>query len=50
MSEAIFLLAVFCCALLAGILSRWGPLSGWAALVFPLLVPPVGFGLTLAFC
>jgi hypothetical protein len=50
MSDALFLLAVFCCAALAGLLSRWGPLSGWAALALPLLVPPVGLGLTVLFC
>jgi len=35
---------------LAGLLSRWGPLSGWGALALPLLVPPVSLGLSWAFC
>jgi hypothetical protein len=47
MSELLVLLAA---GTVAGLLSRWGPLSGWAALVFPLLVPPVGIGLCVLFC
>jgi hypothetical protein len=51
MSEAMgLLLAVFSSGVLVGLLSRWGPLSGWAALAFPLLVPAVGIGLCVLFC
>jgi hypothetical protein len=35
---------------LAGLLSRWGPLSGWAALAFPCVVPPLGISLAALFC
>jgi hypothetical protein len=49
-SEELFLLAMFACGALAGLLSRWGPLSGWAALALPAVLPPAGFGLTAMFC
>jgi hypothetical protein len=49
-SEALFLLALFAGGATAGVLSRWGPLSGWAALAFALLTAPVGIGLTMLFC
>jgi hypothetical protein len=35
---------------LLGLLSRWGPLSGWAALALPLVLPPLGIALTASFC
>ena len=41
---------LFAFGALAGLLSRWGPLSGWAALGFPLVLPPLGIGLTALFC
>jgi hypothetical protein len=46
---------LFMCGVLAfgggvGLLSRWGPLSGWAALAFPLVLPPVAIGLSMSFC
>jgi hypothetical protein len=49
-TENLFLLALFGCGAFAGLLSRWGPISGWAALAFPLLLPPLGIGLTESFC
>src|SRR5262249_61455283 len=49
-AENLFLLALFACGAFAGLLSRWGPLSGWAALALPLLLPPLRIGLTLWFC
>ena len=48
--ENLVLLELFVCGAFAGLLSRWGPLSGWAALAFPLLLPPLGIGLTMLFC
>jgi hypothetical protein len=48
--ENLFLLGLFACGAFAGLLSRWGPLSGWATLAFPLLLPLVGIGLTMLFC
>ena len=50
MTEFQFLSAMFACATLAGLSSRWAPLSGWAALAFPILLPPLGLGLTMLFC
>jgi hypothetical protein len=44
------MLALFACGALVGLLSRWGPLTGWAALAFPLVLPPLGLGLTYLFC
>src|SRR2546427_520536 len=41
---------MFAAGTLAGLLSRWAPLSGWAALAFPLVVPPAGLGLTVLVC
>jgi len=49
-SENLFLLTLFAGGAFLGLLSRWGPLSGWAALVFPLVLPPLGIGLAIAFC
>ena len=49
-TENLFLLALFACGAFAGLMSRWGPLSGWAALAFPLVLPAAGIGLTMAFC
>jgi hypothetical protein len=48
--ETLLMLGLFACAALAGHLSRWGRLSGWAALAFPLVLPPVGIWLTRLFC
>lgn len=49
-AETLILLGMFAGGALAGLLSRWGPLSGWAALAFPLVLPPVAIGLTILFC
>jgi hypothetical protein len=49
-AEILIVLGLFAGGALAGLLSRWGPLSGWAALAFPLLLPPLGIGLTILFC
>jgi hypothetical protein len=48
--ELVFLLALLVGGAFLGLLSRWGPLSGWAALAFPLLLPPLGIGLSMRFC
>jgi hypothetical protein len=45
-----YLYVVFALGALAGLLSRWGPLSGWLALILPILVPPASIGLCMAFC
>ncbi len=48
--EMVLLLGVFAGGALAGLLSRWAPLSGWAALALALVLPPLGIGLTRLFC
>jgi hypothetical protein len=48
--EVLLMLGLFACGVLAGLLARWGPLSGWAALAFPLVLAPLGIGLTRRFC
>ena len=48
--EILLMLGLFACGALAGLLSRWGPLYGWAALAFPLVLPALGIGLTRLFC
>lgn len=48
--EALILLGMFAGGALAGPLSWWGPPSGWAALAFPLVLPPLAIGLTILFC
>jgi hypothetical protein len=50
LEEALILVGMFAGGAVLGLLSRWGPLSGWAALAFPLVLPPLGFGLTILFC
>ena len=49
-SDSLFVLGILACGALAGWVARWGPLSGWAALAFPLIVPPLGIGLGMQFC
>jgi hypothetical protein len=49
-AENALLLTLFACGAIAGLLSRWAPLSGWAALAFPLVLPAAGMGLTASFC
>ena len=41
---------LFAFGALSGLLAQWGPLSGWAALAFPLVLPPLGIGLARLFC
>ena len=48
--EMLFLLTLFGCGLVAGLLSRWGPLSGWAALGLSLVLPALGIAATIQFC
>jgi len=48
--EILLMLGLFACGTMAGLLSRWGPLSGWAALAFSSVLPPLGIGLTRLFC
>ena len=48
--ETLLILGLFGCGALAGLLARWGPLSGWAALAFPLVLPAAGIGLARLFC
>ena len=48
--EVLFLSGMIVLGAVAGFLSRRGPLSGWAALAFPLVLPPLALGLIRAFC
>jgi hypothetical protein len=48
--EVLFLSGMLVLGAMAGLLSRRGPLLGWAALAFPLVLLPVAFGLIRAFC
>jgi hypothetical protein len=48
--ECLLMFGLFAGGALAGLLSRWGPLSGWAALALPLVLPALGIGLTRVFC
>lgn len=43
-------LGLFAIGALGGLMSRRAPLSGWVALVLPLLLPPLGLGLMIEFC
>jgi hypothetical protein len=49
-TEIVFILGLFACGAVAGLLSRWGPLSGWVALIFPVVLPPLGIGMSILFC
>jgi len=49
-AEMLLLLGMFACGALVGLLSKWGPRSGWVALVLPLVLPPVAIGLAACFC
>ena len=49
-AQVLFMFGVLALGGGVGLLSRWGPLSGWAALAFPLVLPPVAIGLCMAFC
>jgi hypothetical protein len=48
--EILLLFAFSGLGALLGLLSRWGPLSGWVALVLPIVTPPLGVWLTTVFC
>lgn len=50
MNEVVLLLGMFACGAALGALTRFGPLSAWGALVFPVFLPLVGTGLGMAFC
>jgi len=50
MQEIILLLALFACGAVAGLSSKWAPLSGWAALAFSLALVPGGIVLSQMFC
>jgi hypothetical protein len=49
-AEVVLMLGLFGCGAVAGLWSRRGPLSGWTALLFPGILPPLAIGLTLLFC
>ena len=49
-AEIVLTLASFACGAVVGLLSRRGPLSGWAALFFPAVLPPLAIGLMALFC
>ncbi len=49
-AEVLLMFGLFACGAVAGLLSCRGPLSGWAALVFPVVLPPLGVGLAILFC
>lgn len=49
-ADILFLLTLFAGGALVGWWARSGPLFGWAALLFPLTLPPLSLGLTALFC
>ena len=50
-TELLILLGLFASGAAAGLLApRWISLSGWAALAFPVVLAPLGFGLGCLFC
>jgi hypothetical protein len=50
-TELLLLLGLFACGAVAGLLApRWTSPSGWAALAFPVVLPPLGIGLGCLFC
>ena len=49
-AKLLLTLSLFAFGVVAGLVSRRGPLSGWAALAFPAVLPPLGIGLTISFC
>jgi hypothetical protein len=49
-TESLLPFGLFAFGALAGLLARPGPLSGRTALAFPLVLPPLGFGLAAVFC
>lgn len=50
MREYEFFTIMIAVGALAGYVSRWLPLSGWTALLFPIALPPLGLLLTATFC
>lgn len=49
-SEMLIMLGLFACGAVVGLLLRCGPGSGWVALAFAAVLPPLGIGLTSVFC
>ena len=49
-AQVLLVLGLFGAGALVGLLSRWGPLSAWAALAFPCVLPPLGILLAALFC
>jgi hypothetical protein len=49
-AEMALMLGLFAAGAVLGLLSGRGPLSGWAALALPLILGPLGLGLTWLFC
>jgi hypothetical protein len=48
--EVLFVFGLLAFGAVVGLLSRRGPLSGWAALAFPVVLPPLAIRLMLLFC
>jgi hypothetical protein len=49
-AEVSLMLGLFALGGVVGLLFWKGPLSGWAALAFPLILGPLGMLLTYLFC
>jgi hypothetical protein len=49
-SEIVLVLGLFACGTVAGLLAQRAPLSGWVALLFPAVLPPLGIELARLFC
>jgi hypothetical protein len=50
MLETVLMLSLFAGGAVAGVMSRWAPASGWAALGLAVVLPPLGIALTRLFC
>ncbi len=48
--NGVWVLGLFGSGVIAGLLSRRGPLFGWAALALPLVLPSLSVGLMVVFC
>jgi hypothetical protein len=49
-AQIAIMLGMFVFGAAAGVVSRWGPLSAWAALAFPVVLPPLSIGIMMSFC